>query len=106
MRFKKIVLGAVSVLALGARAGCSDNRVHYDWDLKDPGTLKEGFVDLANKKANSPLRADGKYVAGKAKIYITQANDYVEINVPASGTSDYYPAAVYDKTKSSVVSVN
>ena len=64
MRFKKIVLGAVSVLALGALAGCSDNRVHYDWDLKDPGTLKEGFIDLANKKANSPLRADGKYVAG------------------------------------------
>lgn len=64
MRFKKIVLGAVSVLALGALAGCSDNRVHYDWDLKDPGTLKEGFSDLANKNANSPLRADGKYVAG------------------------------------------
>lgn len=64
MRFKKIVLGAVSVLALGALAGCSDNRVHYDWDLKDPGTLKEGFIDLANKNANSPLRADGKYVAG------------------------------------------
>ena len=64
MRFKKIVLGAVSVLALGALAGCSDNRVHYDWDLKPEGSLKEGFTSLENKKANSPLRADGTYVAG------------------------------------------
>ena len=64
MRFKKIVLGTVSVLALGSLAGCSNNSVHYDWDLKDPGNLKSGYTSLDNKKANSPLRADGTYTAG------------------------------------------
>lgn len=64
MRFKKILIGVSSILALGSLVGCGGPAEEKSWDLVEPGTLKAGFTSLANQNANAPLNADGTYVAG------------------------------------------
>ena len=74
MKTKKLILAATGLLVVAGLTGCGPKNegdlYDVDYKLDNPGTLADGFTDLANKNANGAVDADGYYTAGGQKFKV------------------------------------